>query len=149
MNRAQEGIDDCKIWASAIDDKTVREIFNMDKKTICVDLDGTLAEYNGWKGINNIGKPFPAAKEFMTKLSNKYKIIIFTVRTNVSMNVKDIPGYVKFEDYNMYLRKLVEEWLVNNEIPYDEVWTGQGKPAAHYYIDDRAIHVENGIYPEI
>lgn len=27
---------------------------------IYVDLDGTLAKYNGWKGPENIGEPVPA-----------------------------------------------------------------------------------------
>ena len=30
---------------------------------IAIDLDGTLAEYDGWKGIDNIGKPIKGAVE--------------------------------------------------------------------------------------
>ena len=29
------------------------------RKWIGVDLDGTLAKYNGWSGIENIGDPVP------------------------------------------------------------------------------------------
>jgi len=123
--------------------------YNNQKKTVCVDLDGTLAKYDGWKGIHDIGDPYPAAKDFMSRLYEKYYLIIFTVRTNLEMNYKEIPDFVQYDDHKAYLRKLVEEWLVKNEIPYDAVWTGQGKPSAHYYIDDRAINVKDGIYPEL
>jgi len=44
------------------------------KHTICVDIDGTLAEYNGWQGINHIGTPFPSAKQFLTELQQHYKM---------------------------------------------------------------------------
>ena len=30
------------------------------KDCIYVDLDGTLAEHHGWKGVDHIGKPIPA-----------------------------------------------------------------------------------------
>jgi len=50
--------------------------YNNQKKTACVDLDGTLAKYDGWKGIHDIGDPYPAAKDFMSRLYEKYYLII-------------------------------------------------------------------------
>lgn len=43
----------------------------MSKGWIGVDLDGTLAEYDGWKGIDHIGEPIPLmvnrVKEWLTQ----------------------------------------------------------------------------------
>jgi histidinol phosphatase-like enzyme len=33
-----------------------------NQKTVAIDLDGTLAEYDDWKGWRDIGKPRPFAR---------------------------------------------------------------------------------------
>lgn len=46
-----------------------------------VDLDGTLAEYDGWKGIEHIGDPIPAMLERVKeKLARGEDVRIFTAR---------------------------------------------------------------------
>lgn len=35
--------------------------------------------------------------------------------------------------------KDMEDFLISNSIPYDEIWRSKGKPLAHFFIDDRAI----------
>lgn len=100
-------------------------------KNICVDLDGVLAEYNEWKGIFHFGPVIEGAKEFLQKLRDRgFFIVINTCRGHVELN-----GYTP-----KYLAQQVENWLKLNDLPYDDVFVGQGKPPAHAYIDDRAIH---------
>ena len=49
-------------------------------KTVCVDLDGVLAQYDGWQGLENIGDPVEGAREFMEDLSKKYHVLVHTAR---------------------------------------------------------------------
>lgn len=105
----------------------------MFKKTICVDLDGVLADYStGWQGIYHIGEPIAGAKEFTQDLAKLGKVVVFTTRCKVDVQGRD--GETA-ED----LKRLVETWLKKHEIYYDYVYTQQGKPLAAVYIDDRAI----------
>jgi len=53
----------------------------MNHGWIGVDLDGTLAHYDGWKGIEHIGEPIPAMVERIQKwLDDGQKVKIFTAR---------------------------------------------------------------------
>jgi hypothetical protein len=53
----------------------------MPKGWIGVDLDGTLAHYDGWKGVEHIGEPIPAmlarVKQWLTEGKD---VRIFTAR---------------------------------------------------------------------
>lgn len=119
----------------------------MSIRNICVDLDGTLAKYDKWRGIDHIGEPLPGAQEMMVRIHEAYRIIIFTTRTNFELNHEDakVPrlGGQTDEDYKKhciaYFTAVVQGWLDLHDIPYDEIWTGQGKPIAEYYVDDRSI----------
>lgn len=55
-----------------------------NKKWIGVDLDGTLAKYDGWKGINNIGEPYPMVLKLIKEILEigEYDIKIFTARVS-------------------------------------------------------------------
>ena len=86
-----------------------------EKKTVCVDLDNTLARYDGRKGLDDIGDPFVGAREFTLKLSRE--------------------GGLTAEQ----LRENVVTWLDRWEIPYDDVWAGSSKPISSAYVDDRAV----------
>lgn len=45
------------------------------------DLDGTIAEYRGWKGVEHIGKPIPSMIHKMeTYLVQGVKVKVFTAR---------------------------------------------------------------------
>ncbi len=100
------------------------------KKTVCVDLDGVLAHYDGWKGVDHIGDPIKGALEFLVELRKEYIVSIFTTRCNPNAN----KGYTVEE-----LADKVKAWLDENEMPYDDVYTEQGKPLCEAFIDDRAI----------
>ena len=100
------------------------------KKSVCVDLDGVLAQYDGWKGVEIIGDPILGAREFLLKLREKYFIVIHTTRTNSLVN----KGMGERE-----LRLIVEDWLVKNDMIFDAITVKDGKPIAVAYVDDRAV----------
>ena len=50
---------------------------------IGVDLDGTLAEYEGWKGADHIGKPIPLMVERVKQwIAEGKEVKIFTARVS-------------------------------------------------------------------
>lgn len=50
---------------------------------IGVDLDGTLAEYDGWKGISHVGKPIAAMVDRVKAwLTEGQEVRIFTARVS-------------------------------------------------------------------
>lgn len=107
------------------------------KKSVCVDLDGVLAQYDGWKGIDHIGEPNGGAREFLKELQKLgLRVVIHTTRLNTSVN----EGY-----HETQLHSFVTSWLDTHRMPYDEVYVGQGKPIAVAYVDDRAVHVKPGL----
>lgn len=96
--------------------------------TAVVDLDGTLAEYNGWKGPDVFGSPIPGALDALRDLKRMgFRVIVFTTRGDVAA---------------------VTQWLNYNGFPFDGVNTTEHnpsgcshKPIANVYFDDRDAHV--------
>lgn len=95
----------------------------MIKKTICVDFDGVLNEYDGYEE-GNLDEPLTGSKEFIKELRKKYKVVILTSRQ----------------------KEQVIDWLNNNGFPSMKV-TNRKVPAVAY-IDDRAIQF-NGNYKKV
>lgn len=102
----------------------------MSNGYIAVDLDGTLAEYDEWRGPTHIGKPIPKmVSRVMHWLAHGKTVKIFTAR--VSMG----------QDADGSITKTVQDWLerecglprlaVTNVKDYDmiECW------------DDRSVQV--------
>ena len=91
---------------------------------IGVDLDGTLAYYDEWKGYDHIGEPIP---EMMKKIKNLirkgYTIKIFTARAG---DEKTIP--------------VIKKWLKKNGLPDLEI-TNKKDYHMISLIDDRCIQV--------
>jgi hypothetical protein len=67
----------------------------------------------------------------MTALAEKYFVLVHTARI-ANENVKT-------EDHIQRVKNMVIKWLVENDIPYGDVYTGRGKPLATAFIDDRAV----------
>lgn len=115
------------------------------KKHVCVDLDGVIAQYDGWKGLGVIGEPIPGAREFLSALHCHYKVVVFTTRVCVEHNREDIKKIRHFhpdtpdEILRTFLVSLVEQYMEKNSLPYDEIWSGRGKPLAIAYVDDRSV----------
>jgi len=92
---------------------------------IGIDLDGTLAEYNGWEGPEHIGIPIPSMVKILKLLIEKgYNVKIFTARAYVSTNIP-----------------IVKKWLSDNLLPDLEI-TNIKDFNMILLIDDRCIQVE-------
>lgn len=90
-----------------------------------VDLDGTLARYDGWKGKEHIGEPVPGMLRRVRSWINAGKtVVIFTARAE---DPKAIP--------------FVEDWLEENGIGGLEV-TNRKTMAMVEIWDDRAVQVK-------
>ena len=102
---------------------------------VCVDLDGVLASYDGWKGYDHIGAPLPGARDFATELAKVADIIVFTSRCSEDPGPEYDPPLLTPAE----LRRKIAEWLDKHRIPYTGIYMGQGKPRAAAFIDDRAV----------
>jgi len=111
------------------------------KRTVCVDLDGVLAHYDGWKGIEHIGAPIEGALLFMQQLAHTYRVVVLTTRCKEYLNSSTSPAGTTDPDRRPadQLAAIVRRWLDEHGFPYDEIYVGQGKPFAIAYIDDRAV----------
>lgn len=104
------------------------------KYRVCVDLDGVLAEYHGWKGVDHIGQPIDGALEFMFELEKIAEIVVFSSRCSTELIEADGSSFSVGQ-----LRIRVIEWLEKHRFPYSDVYVGQGKPRAAAFIDDRGV----------
>jgi len=105
------------------------------KPRICVDLDGVLAKYTHWQGLDHIGEPIPGALKFAKNLAKYADLVIFTSRC--SHDSGNDPDMVDLSPGQMRIR--VIDWLEKHKFPYADVYIGQGKPRALAFIDDRGV----------
>src|ERR1700745_2051795 len=94
------------------------------RRTIAVDFDGVIAEYDGWKGKGVLGLPRKDVVEALHELrAEGWKIVIHSTRGD----------------------KEVRPYLVRHGIPHDEINRNSDyrtlgvKPVADVYWDDRAF----------
>lgn len=99
---------------------------------IGVDLDGTLAEYHGWKGIHHIGPPIPKMVDRVKRWVQSGKTVkIFTAR--VSGRSSEAAE----------ARRFIREWLLANfdaQIAQIEVTNEKDFLMLELW-DDRAIQI--------
>lgn len=87
-------------------------------KTICVDLDGVLNLYDGWKGPDDYPDPRPGAHEFLKSLKDQgFQVVIHTTRDEAAVRL----------------------WLFRFRMAHCVDQVTAIKPPAIAYIDDRAI----------
>jgi len=68
----------------------------MNKGWIGVDLDGTLARYDGWVGPEYIGEPIPEMLERVKQwVSNGQTVKIFTARCSVPEQVAPVASWLE------------------------------------------------------
>lgn len=61
---------------------------------ILVDLDGTLAEYGGWKGADDIGLPIPKMlKRVQGWLKQGLDVRIFTARASIPEQIPPVQAW--------------------------------------------------------
>jgi hypothetical protein len=88
------------------------------RPVVCVDLDGVLNAFDGWKGADYFHPPRPGAREFLARLNELgYRVVVFTVRWGPH----------------------VQEWLARYDLAGYVADVTDRKPPAHVYVDDRAI----------
>jgi len=84
----------------------------------CVDLNGVLDAYTGWRGAAHFDPPRPGARAFLVALRQRgYRVVIFTTR------------------YDEHVWTWVKTHGLEDVV--DEVT--DRKPAAHVFVDDRAV----------
>lgn len=97
---------------------------NNSRRTIAVDFDGVIAEYDGWKGATVLGTPRLDVLDALRSLKGEgWKIVIHTTRSE-----QEICEYVK------------QHGIPCDEINRNSDYKNNGpKPVADVYWDDRAI----------
>lgn len=91
-----------------------------ERRRICIDFDGVLATYTGWKGRHHHGKPISGAKKFLKKLE----------KANIDFIVHSTRG-----DEPAKLWK----WFEHHHLPMPIQITHK-KVIATVYVDDRAVY---------
>jgi adenylylsulfate kinase len=90
---------------------------NPAPKTVCLDFDGVLADYHGWKDEDTLDPPYPGAREFVEKVVEAgYTVLVLSTR----------------KPYRIC------RWLDDHGFP-PYVGVVREKPKAMVYIDDRAF----------
>ena len=97
-----------------------------NKMNICVDFDGVLNTYNGWKGEEELFEPMIGAREFLQVLSKKYNVIILSTRP-----YPKIWEWLKKYDLKQYVKDVTNH-----------------KTGAIAYIDDRGLKFD-GNYSKV
>jgi selenocysteine lyase/cysteine desulfurase len=89
-----------------------------DRPVICVDLNGVLDAYQGWRGVDHWDAPAPGARAFLEALRlRRFRIVLFTTRHY----------------------RGAWDWLVQHGLdPLIDDVTDR-KPAADVFVDDRAV----------
>ena len=97
------------------------------KPTVCVDLDGTILEFDEWRGEQHFGKPITGARAVLNELKHLgWRVIIYTTRGNEILVRNALDRYGVPYDYI-------------NRNPDQPAGTNEGKPIADAYVDDRAV----------
>jgi hypothetical protein len=102
---------------------------------IGVDLDGTLAHYEGWQGEGHIGPPVPAMLERIhVWLRNGVEVRIFTARVN--------PGEGRHTRDVAAITRIIQDWLeAECDLPRLAVTNIKDFAMIELW-DDRAVSVE-------
>jgi len=99
------------------------------KKVLAIDADGTLLQYDGWKGESHYGAPNPGMKEMLEEIRKAgWLIVIWTTRGSDGA---------------------LRRHLAKHTVPFDYINKNPGGPPssspkifADVYLDDRAIRFE-------
>lgn len=100
----------------------------MKKRTLCIDFDGVIAQYDTWKGKGKFGDPVPGVKKFLTDLIMESWIIIIHTTRSEEYAIRDY--LEKHEIPFHYFNQNPENFLLD---------CSSKKPLADVYLDDRAL----------
>lgn len=109
---------------------------------IGVDLDGTLAEYHGWVGVEHIGAPIaPMIDRVKAWLAEGRDVRIFTARVDggtVAVSMGNDAGKA-FENIE-YVRTIIQDWCekhIGARLPVTNV----KDYGMQFLCDDRAVRI--------
>lgn len=125
---------------------TLSKEWHARKFAVAVDFDGVIADFSeGWRGDGVFGDLIPESLDFVKWcLDQGGWAWIHTCRASA---VNPITGKLRSPAVEAGLR----EWLRTNGFPMDnpclEIWTGQGKPYADLYVDDKVFLIRDGREP--
>src|SRR5215204_2016665 len=89
-----------------------------DARIACVDFNGVLDSFTGWKGPEHFDPPRAGAREFLLALRDRgYRVVIFTTRFD--------------QDVWSWARRYALDHLIAE--------VTDRKPPAHIFVDDRAV----------
>jgi hypothetical protein len=92
-----------------------------------VDLDKTIARYDGWVSRDHIGEPLPGAREFLQTLVDQgWYIIIFSARAEEAQDCEVIKKWVR--DWFPFIPESQQVEVTNVKLREFEC-----------FVDDRAI----------
>jgi hypothetical protein len=98
------------------------------KARVCVDLDGVLCRRGVGSRTESFGLPYDGAADFLADLAVKAEIVIYTARLSTDdAQEKET------------IRALIEQWMKQHRLPFDEIYIGSGKPLASAFVDDRGV----------
>ncbi len=87
-------------------------------RIVCVDFNGVLDGYQGWRGAGHFDDPRPGAREFLEGLQTRgYRVVVFTARYAPD----------------------VWQWLREHGLSDLVTDVTDRKLAAHVFVDDRAV----------
>lgn len=102
-------------------------------RTIAVDLDGTLAHYDGWKGIEHIGEAITRMLARVRRWRVQgHEVVIFTARVS------------RENDDRHLAREHIQSWLCDWGLGDLKV-TADKSPSFDEIWDDRAVSVEKNV----
>jgi hypothetical protein len=85
---------------------------------VCVDLNGVLDRYTGWKHETHWDPPRPGAEEFLRRLDERgFRVVVFTTRW-----ADDARAWLAAHGLDRWVSEVTDR-----------------KPAAHVFVDDRAV----------
>lgn len=102
---------------------------------ICVDFDGVLHQYTGWKGDDVFDGPVMGAPECMQYLARQGHTLILHTTRAVTPKLKSW-----LEQHKVPIHYF-------NESPRKPSNSNSGKPLADVYLDDRGVQF-NGNWPD-
>lgn len=88
------------------------------RPVVCVDLNGVLDAYTGWRGPDHWDDPRPGAEDFLRALAEQgFRVVILTTRW-----ADDARGWLEIHGLARWVSEVTDR-----------------KPAAHVFVDDRAV----------
>ncbi|MGH9308421.1 MAG: hypothetical protein ACRD1U_03560 [Vicinamibacterales bacterium] len=96
----------------------LRDLREPERPLVCVDLNGVLDSYTGWKDPDHWDPPRPGARPFLEALvQHGFDVVVFTTRHRVG----------------------VRRWLREHGLLELVAAITDRKPPAHVFVDDRAV----------